>query len=479
MKEKRSFFKGLRDRLGGGYDDVSLGPEDRLRLSGKGLRVACETAPFSIEMGKQTVHVCPERPVDLTGSNPPWDFIVFDPDLYYSGISHSLRLKPGETLAIDHREENQRQVFSHQRDVFRRHLQITHDGKNLIFRDPISELGTYLSNIPDEQEQSRRETRRDHSLDRIREIYGGPLEQLPPEVALESLKEANQLLKSDPYRKQDSLGNIGSVVELPKHLVPIVVGDLHAQVDNLLKILSENAFLECLDRGEAALILLGDAVHPETNEKLDYMDSSVLIMDLIIKLKLAFPRQVFFVMGNHDSFSPEVMKGGVPQSVLWEKKIRQLRGEEYRQQLSLFYRQSPLLVISDDFIACHAGPPRTSVSLETLIEARQFPELVHQLTWNRIKTQGWPLGYRKADVKRFRKSLGVDESTAFIVAHYPQSKDETMWLNIQEIPNHHILYSARDDRVGVFTRVAGELVPQIYPAEPLLESVNQRTQAGQ
>jgi len=39
-------------------------------------------------------------------------------------------------------------------------------------------------------------------------------------------------------------------------LTPIVVGDLHAQLDNLLKILSENSFLDCLERGDAALILL-------------------------------------------------------------------------------------------------------------------------------------------------------------------------------------------------------------------------------
>lgn len=471
MKERRSLLKGLRKRFGGSYDNVSLAPEDRLRLSGKGLRVESEATPFSIEMGKQTIHICPDRPVDPAARKPPYDFIVFDPSLYYSRIAHSLRLRPGETLAIDHREESQKQVFSHPRDAFRRHLQLRHDGQALIFRDPISELGTYLSIIPEEQDSLRRETRRERSLKRIGEIYGGPLEQLSPEAALDSLKEVNQRLKTDSYRKQDSLGNAGSVVELPSHLTPILVGDLHAQIDNLLKILSENSFLECMERDEAALILLGDAVHPEADEKLADMDSSVLIMDLIIKLKQAFPGQVFFVMGNHDSFSPDVMKGGVPQSVLWEKKIRQLRGEEYCQELALFYRQSPLLVISDDFVCCHAGPPRSSVSLETLVEARQFPELVHQLTWNRIKTKGWPLGYQKGDVKRFRKSLGLDETTPFIVAHYPQSRDGTMWLNIHQIPNHHILYSARDDQVGVITRVAGELVPQIFPAESLLESV--------
>ena len=72
---------------------------------------------------------------------------------------------------------------------------------------------------------------------------------------METIKQVNNLLKQDPYRRQDSYGSAGGLVELPAHLTPIVVGDLHAQVNNLLKILSENAFLETLEKGEAALIL--------------------------------------------------------------------------------------------------------------------------------------------------------------------------------------------------------------------------------
>lgn len=217
-------------------------------------------------------------------------------------------------------------------------------------------------------------------------------------------------------------------------------------MDNLLKILSENSFLDELERGSAALILLGDAVHPETKGELSNMDSSVLMMDLVFKLKLRYPEQVFFVVGNHDSFSPDVMKGGVPQSLVWERKITELRGEEYRGELNLFYRQSPLVVLSGDFVACHAGPARSAVSLQALIEARQSPNLVHELTWNRVKTKGYPLGYSKGDVRRFRKGLNLDENTPFIVAHFPQSGHETLWLNVAEIPHHHVVYSAKPEQ---------------------------------
>jgi len=468
-----SILKKLRKRFGSSSDAVCLQESDRLRLSGKALRVEGQEMSFMVEMGKQTLHICPDRPVNTRLREPPYDYLLFDPELYHSGIAQSLRLRPGEVISIDYRQEHQNLVFSRPKHAFRRHLQITHDGNSLAFRDQISELGTYLSILTDEQDSEHVDRKRSLNLSRIREIYGGPVVQMPPDTALATLKEVNRLLQEDPYRKQDSLGNAGSVVELPAHLTPIIVGDLHAQVDNLLKILSENNFLASLDRGDAALILLGDAVHPEADEQLRAMDSSVLIMDIILKLKLVFPKQVFFITGNHDSFSRDVMKGGVPQSVLWEKRLIELRGKEYCQELDLFYRQSPLIILSKDFVACHAGPPCSNYSFETLIEARQFPELVHELTWNRIKSKGWPLGYRRGDIKRFRKSLGLDESIPFIVAHYPQSKNDTLWLNVDRIPNHHIVFSARADQLALFTRVNGELTHQIYPAEPLLEMVSE------
>ena len=88
-------------------------------------------------------------------------------------------------------------------------------------------------------------------------------------------------------------------------------------------------------------------------------------------------------------------------------------------------------------------------SFESLVEARQFPKPVHELTWNRIKSKNWVVGYQRGDVKRFRKSLGLNDTVSFIVAHYPQNKKDTLWLNINEILNHHIVFSARTDQVGL------------------------------
>ena len=473
---KRSFLAALWERLGGGSETVVPGPRERLRLSGKALRIPHGSASFEIEMGRQRLQIHPDLALDSRFQKTPPDFLLFDPQRYLPGPGDFLRLAPGQTLAISHSAEDQRQLFSYPRDAFRRHLQLRHAGDALVFRDPISELGTYLSTIAGENAAQCLAVRRRQALERVVELFGGVLAPLAAGEALAVLEQVNHLLRDAPHRPKDTDGNAGGLVELPEGLTLVILGDLHAQVDNLLKILSENGLMEGLERGDAALLLLGDAVHSETAGRLEDMDSSVLIMDLILKLKARFPSRVFFLLGNHDSFSTEVMKHGVPQGLLWRKRLRALRGEEYVEQMELFYRLSPLVAIAESFVACHAGPPRARVSRQNLVDVRRFPSLVHELTWTRAWTPAHPVGYRPTDVHRFRKSLGLAKEVPFIVAHHPVSEDQTVWLNARRFRNHHVVYSARPDTIGSMTRIDGEMMSQVYPAEPLVGWINE--QAG-
>ncbi|MGD2056035.1 MAG: metallophosphoesterase [Gammaproteobacteria bacterium] len=454
---------------------ITLDQSRKLRLSGKELRIPIqEHTGYRIELGKQILHLYPDSGIAEADNEVPCDFILFDPERYFSGITHLQRLSPGCTLTIDRNVDYQEYIFSSPRDAFRRHFSVSHTGDTLVFRDPISELGTYLSLITDRREISTIANRRRAALTRIREIFGKSLEPLSAGNALDTLRQVNKLLGNDAYRRKDSLGNPGGILELPQHLIPIVVGDLHARLDNLLTVLSENAFLKSLEDGSGALVILGDAVHPEESGKLDEMDSSLLMMDLIFKLKLRFPRQVFYIVGNHDSFLHELMKQGIPQGLLWDKHVVASRGEEYKTELELFYRQSPLLVLSQDFIACHAGPPRRKISRQALVDVHQFPGIVHDMTWNRIRTPAFPAGYTRYDVRQFRKGLEVAGDVPFIVGHHPYSPEGTLWLNAGQINQHHIVISSRADYVGIFTRIDGAMVPQIYPAEPLTAWLNRQ-----
>ncbi len=473
---KRSFLGALWDRLGGGSETLTPEPSDRLRLSGKAIRIPFpgQGTPrpcFEVELGRQRLQIHPDPILDSDHRSSPPDYLLFDPQRYLPGPSHFLRLAPGKSIAISHGDESQKQLFSHSREAFRRHFQVRHEGDALVFRDPISELGTYLTVLEDGAEDEL-VIRRRRSLERVAEIFGGALEPLSAETALGLLDRVNHLLRDAPHRPKDADGNAGGLIELPGRLTPIVVGDLHARVDNLLKILSENGVMDGLERGDTALLLLGDEVHPESDGEIEEMDSSVLIMDLLFRLLLRFPSQVFILLGNHDSFSTEVMKNGVPQGLLWRKRLEVLRGEEYVEQMELFYRLLPLVAVADSFVACHAGPPRIKVSREALVDVRRFPGLVHELTWTRARTPVYPAGYSQAEVGRFRKSLGLSRDIPMIVAHNPVSEDQTVWLNARRIQNHHVVFSARSDQIGLLVGIDGEMVPHVYPTEPLLDWVN-------
>jgi len=472
---KQSILQKIRAYFSPAAETVVPEKSRKLRLSGKALRIPVKGYPeYRIEMGKQILYLCPDP--DITGheAGSSCDFILFDPERYFSGIAHFQRLSPGHTLVIDSNIEYQEHVFSYPREAFRRHVSISHMGDALLLKDPISELGTYLSLIDDTPEFSSITSRRRAALKRIPEIFGGPLEPLTARKATETLLQVNELLRHEAGRQKDSLGNPGCLLELPDHLTPVLVGDLHAQLDNLLRVLSENAFMEGLEKGTAALIILGDAVHPEEPGRLEEMDSSLLMMDLIFRLKIKYPEQVFYIVGNHDSFQHELMKQGVPQGLLWEKHVIASRGEEYKEQLELFYQQSPLLVLSRDFIACHAGPARRKISRQTLVDAHQFPDIVHDMTWSRIRTPAFPAGYTRSDVRQFRKGLEVSSELPFIVGHHPFTEDDTLWLNAGRINQFHILISARPDHIGIFTRIDGRMVPQVYPAEPLMDWLNRQ-----
>lgn len=472
---KQSLWQNIRGYFQPQQETVIPDHSQRLRLSGKELRIPLSGyQQYRIEMGKQTLMLSPDPGITASGNQSPCDFILFDPERYSSGVSHFLRLSPGSTLAIDRKIADQEAVFSSPRDAFRRQFSVTHNGDSLVFKDPISELGTYLSLAGDTQDIPAITHRRRAALKRVLEIFGGPLEPLSAQEASATLKQVNDLLRNEAGHCRDSLGNPGGILDLPDNITPILVGDLHARVDNLLTILSENAVLDSLENGSAALVILGDAVHSEEPGRLDEMDSSLLMMDLIFKLKLRFPERVFFIVGNHDSFLHELMKQGVPQGLLWEKHVIASRGEAYKMELELFYQQSPLVVLSKDFIACHAGPARKKISRQVLVDAHQFPDIVHDITWSRIRTPGFPAGYTRNDVRQFRKGLEIGSDTPFIVGHYPFSREGTMWLNVGQVNQHHVLISSRTDRVAIFICIDGKMVPHIYPVEALTAWLNEQ-----
>ena len=435
---------------------------------GETIKVQYGEYPIQLTLGKDghKFNIFPESSLVDSSHSAQKPLIMVNPDQYFTEISGFLRLENSGEITLGHDDEEQLSVFDYPENVAARHVTIKRLWNTLTIEDLFSDSGTIITACPRE-EITRISDNRLNILQRIQDIYGGPIRLLSKNNALKTLQDVNEILSAEAYRALDSRELPGGVIQLPQEKTPIIVGDLHAQIDNLLKILTENVFLDSLEQDKACLIILGDAVHSEIEGERSQMETSILMMDLILKLKMRFPEQVFYMRGNHDSFSLDIMKGGIPQGELWRKAILDQRGRKYYKEMNRFYEQLPYVVFSKDFIACHAGPPDAKISLSRLINIHDHKKLRNGIIRNRLRRTTYPEGYTKGDVKRFRKALGFKSKTPLIVSHSPLAEERSVWLHAGKIQNHHIVFSGMKHLLSVFTRINGDFIPLTYPCEAL------------
>lgn len=475
LKSQKGFFGQLKASLSGMGNAKEVALDDEIWLQNEKIKISLKHTPLGLELGEGgcKLHLAPDVYIDDNPRNTSFSLRIFDPAKYSSEITGFLRINPGEKLYLGRHNDYQKNLFNYPKDMADRHLSISYEDKYLVLKDHGSKGGTRITPIKNTKKWTKKvASRRTNLLNEIHTIYGGAIERLDSDVALETLRAVNNLLEIEPCRPRDTQDKPGGVVTLPAKMVPIIVGDLHAQVDNLLTLLSRNNFLEMMSDGKAALVFLGDAVHKEVDGQMEEMDSSLLIMDVIFRLKLWFPQQVFYVRGNHDCFSEDIGKDGVPQGLLWKAALEKHRGKVYRQEMDRFYDLLPYVALSGDFVACHAAPPKSKVSMDLLVNIHQYPGLIVELTCNRPQTPNRPAGYTRGDVKRFRKALKLPETADLFVGHTPLDRDDTLWMDVGGIDHHHVVFSGNKPWIGVVTRIGDNLVPLRYPTENLLSVIN-------
>jgi hypothetical protein len=465
-------LKSFRNLIAGDVKAIEAALETEPKLVKEPVRPSPAGKAMRLILGEQTLHLYPEATMTAGADSDSKDWILLDPARFFSGISGFVRIESGQSVLVGRGNEDLNRVFDFPKCVARRHLVVINQGGRIVLKPQEGERETYVCSVPESDETGRLAERRVKNLKRVREIFGGPIELLEPDEALTALDLLYDALCNEAYRPKDSQNGPGGLLDLPAEPTPIVVGDIHAQLDNLLKILSLEGYLDAMERGEAYLLFLGDTVHREGDGELDEMDSSLLTLDLLAKLKTHFPKNVFWLRGNHEGFEGEVGKGGVPQGRLLWQHSRNLRGKKYAKRLAECFELLPYLARSTDFVACHGGPPRRKTSLGELIDIRSHPRLAQELIWNRMRRTGRPGGYAKRDVKMLREAIGAKKGTAFIVSHTPLSRTGTIWTDVGEVPGHHIMFSANPTKLAIFIRSGGEMIPLEYSGEPLLDFAN-------
>jgi hypothetical protein len=270
------------------------------------------------------------------------------------------------------------------------------------------------------------------------------------------LQDAIKNVRSwDPsLRPAASTKEPGGLIELPKteRREFIIVGDLHANVRNLQAILKDRGNLEKVRGGKAVLLFLGDAVHSDKSGLTYAMDSSIEIMDIIIDLINECPRNVIYLLGNHDSFAPELSKLGIQQGLIYREALTKARGAAYVKLMQRFFDSLPLFVIHKSFLAVHAGPPRGGITRTELVNVRDFDNYLWQLTWNRLnETRSTPSmkEYGPEDLDEMRRLLGCPRGIPVIVGHNPMWKwgdADSVWIDALGCHDHVILYATLDTK---------------------------------
>jgi hypothetical protein len=435
--------------------------------------IAHDGKSFELLLGDTRLRLQPEIPIGSKKNTGRKNWIInTHQGCSNRTISGFLRLRVGETIVIGRNHKEFRQLFQLADNVADKHVSITNRKGDLILTPLVSDPPTRVQRFDDLDYREQVERGRYKALLEIGRLYGQPLRPLPPESALATLRRVNAILTEEPFRPKNRRGEAGGLVELPGEATPVIVGDLHAQVNNLLKILSESCLLDCLRLNNATLIILGDAVHSEIIHETAKFETSMLIMDLIFKLKLVYPGNVYYLRGNHDSFDPEISKNGIHQGVLWREALQKIRGDDYVREMQIFYDALPYVIRSDSFLACHAGPPREVIGREDLINIADNPNLAEELVTIRMQRPGHLTGYTKGDVKKLRKSLALSPKTRFIVGHTPMDPFGSFWLHAGSIKNHHIIYSAHAEGPSIIIRTGDTFNPISFPVEPLVDIIN-------
>jgi hypothetical protein len=463
---KQSFNTWLDRIAAPAARDIALAAGERVSLTEGPLRITLDQAPLELRLGDARLLVIAEARADDIGSDHGSSLLLVDHEALASGIYPFERLGPGGRFELDPDNGSHQALFGHPRYELRNRLQLHHEGRTVWLNERTSQGNATVARAVGDAAGPLTGARH-LAMEVVAQLFPDLSGPLPPASAMQVITSVNELLAADPDFALTCNGDRGSMLRLPRGVTPIFLGDLHGRVENLLTVLSQNAYLEAVERGTAAIIILGDMVHPEVEDRVDDMTSSMMTMDLVLMLKRRFPRGVHMLLGNHDSFSPELIKGGVLQGLAWSEALVAARGERYRDAMKELYQRLPYIAVSDGFAACHAGPPKGSYDRDALVALRTRSDLVYEIIWNRPVARNRPNGYTSRDVNRFRKVLGLAQNAPFVTAHHPRSADGTVWTDVDDVKGHHVVFSSRPDTVGVIAQIGGRMVPQVYPVEPL------------
>lgn len=218
------------------------------------------------------------------------------------------------------------------------------------------------------------------------------------------------LAEDEEIRPRSNAGLPGGLIQLKKNIPSIIVPDLHARMDFFLNLMlgakdgSDN--LTLLENDELQIICVGDGVHAEKRAakrwsaafrefegdylKHDNIDAEMResfgLMEMVMEVKAAYPRNFHFLKGNHENITNEEGNGNYPfikfsyEGPMVAYYVEKFYGAGFLRSYDIFEKNLPLFAAGRNFLVSHAEPMRF-FSREEIIEYRNLPHVVEGLTW--------------------------------------------------------------------------------------------------
>jgi protein phosphatase len=195
------------------------------------------------------------------------------------------------------------------------------------------------------------------------------------ETFLEIIGDATKLLEKE--KDNGNTGNPtiqGHLVKLEPKGDALIVGDLHGNLESLKTVLEKSGFLKkIVNHKDAYLIFLGD-----------YGDRgaySVEVYSVILSLKLAYPKQVILLRGNHEA--PKSLMAYPHDLPL---QLRQHFPNDwkviYEKMFRLFNLLYNAVYVEGRYLMVHGGVSPQIHSLEDIAKAKETSGLLEILLWS-------------------------------------------------------------------------------------------------
>lgn len=272
-----------------------------------------------------------------------------------------------------------------------------------------------------------------------------------------SLDKATEILKTEK-----------GIIELNKNVPTIVVSDIHARPEFLIKLLEKELDIDgkkvkvfdLFKNNQINIVCVGDGMHTSNAKAwqepdFDFdkeMADGLCVMKMAMDLKINFPNNFHFLRGNHEDIYSGAGKEGVHQINQTRDWFEENFGLDFVKKWSRFEKSLPIIAKGENFVVTHAAPDvvhaKESVELKDIntvyayttsenrfqepnpVAETQFREKIdgNLRNLNMPEDSKWFIGHRTTGDKLYRSQfdgqlIQINKDDGFVVAIIPNNEE--------------------------------------------------------